>query len=198
MGDVFSGSCSLPSETSYRQTHRCSTFPKALAPALQEHDLGSKLGAPHPCTLLHGSWELSSRWHKASQPGCIPHQGSLCPCSGAGEAEHVRCCHLPASPDAPAPQDGVEHTRRGGSNGYKATTCPKLTPGEPQQGPEPGKSQIACSPQGCAAAFGLGGCSMSLAFSSSHCSGRGGSSSLQHPGLSQHFGRARCSAEISP
>lgn len=46
----------------------------------------------------------------------------------------------------PSPRDGVEHTRRGGSNGYKATTCPTLTPGEPQQGPAPGKCQIAINP----------------------------------------------------
>lgn len=46
----------------------------------------------------------------------------------------------------PSPRDGVEHTRRGGSNGYKATTCPRLMLGEPQQGPAPGKCQIAINP----------------------------------------------------
>lgn len=114
-GNGVSASHPLPSATSHRQTHGCCPFPKLglSQPALPEHDLGSWLGVPHPWPPLHGSWERSSR--AQNQPAWLPpHPG--------GATGTPPCCHPPASP-------ALRHTRRGGSDGSKATTRPRVALG---------------------------------------------------------------------
>lgn len=129
-------------------------FPKAqLTPALQEHNLGSKLGALRPRTPPRGSRARSSRHRQCqqrvaqSQPARLrPSPRSPVPALGRWRTRNANLLPPSTFPGHTSPGDGVKHARRGGSAGCKATTRPTLTPGEPQQGPEPGKYHIAINP----------------------------------------------------
>lgn len=126
----------------------------SACPSPARADLGCKLGTLHPWTPLRGSWERSSRAQAVPAAGgtkpaspAAPSPGIPVPTLGCWRRTRTQtCCPPSIFPRHTSPRDGAEHTRRGGSHGYKATTRPTLTPGEPQQGPELEKRQIAINP----------------------------------------------------
>lgn len=122
-GNGVSGPPQLPSATSYRQTQRCCTFPELSLsqPALPGTNCGAPggFGVPAGCpTPLATTPQQLRAKHQGTKSTTLavdsPYPGTQ------------PCCHPPAPP-------ALRHTRRGGSDGSKATKHPRVALGAQQK-----------------------------------------------------------------
>lgn len=193
-GDVLSGSYSFPQQP---PTDKPSSAPQTQRLSLPQPCQRPVWGPSWtPCMPLQGSWELSRALPApaagSTSPASLSASLSKGPCARAQELEEQSLrTNLPPPSSFPSPRDGVEHIRRRGSHGYKATVHPRLILGEAQHGPVPGKCRTLINPPAPLRAQRL---QHITCFYQQPQFQRGGSGA----GLSQHFSRARCSAEIPP